>query len=54
MAESGAAGGAALAGTEAPVDVRPLLPLAPPAAPRTRAEARRAVTALWRWCIRNN
>lgn len=43
-----------LAGTEAPVDVRPLLPIAPRAAPRTRAEARRAVTALWRWCIRNN
>jgi hypothetical protein len=43
-----------LAGTDAPVDVRPLLPLAPPAAPRTPAEARRAVTALWRWCIRNN
>jgi hypothetical protein len=43
-----------LAGTDAPVDVRPLLPLAAPAAPRTPAEARRAVTALWRWCIRNN
>jgi hypothetical protein len=43
-----------LAGTESPVDVRPLLPLAGPAVPRTAAEARRAVTALWRWCIRNN
>jgi len=43
-----------LAGTGAPVDVRPLLPLAAPAAPRTPAEARRAITALWRWCIRNN
>jgi hypothetical protein len=43
-----------LAGTAAAVDVRPLLPLAPPALPRTRAEARRAVTALWRWCARND
>jgi len=43
-----------LAGTEPRVDVRPLLPLAAPAAPRTPAETRRAVTALWRWCIRNN
>jgi hypothetical protein len=43
-----------LAGTQAPVDVRPLLPLAASTAPRTPAEARRAVTALWRWCIRNN
>jgi hypothetical protein len=31
-----------------------LLPLAGAAAPRTPAAARRAVTALWRWCIRNN
>ena len=43
-----------LAGTGAPVDVRPLLPLASPATPRSPAEARRAITALWRWCIRNN
>jgi hypothetical protein len=41
-----------LAGVDTPNDVRPLLPLA--AAPRTREEARGAVTALWRWCIRNN
>jgi hypothetical protein len=41
-----------LAGTESRVDVGPLLPLA--TAPRTPAEARRAVTTLWRWCIRNN
>jgi hypothetical protein len=31
-----------------------LLPLAGAAAPRTPAAARGAVTALWRWCIRNN
>ena len=31
-----------------------LLPLARRGAPRTPRAARRAVTALWRWCIRNN
>ena len=35
-------------------DVAALLPLARRAAPRTPAAARGAVTALWRWCIRNN
>jgi hypothetical protein len=35
-------------------DVASLLPLAGRAAPRTPAAARGAVTALWRWCIRNN
>ena len=35
-------------------DVAALLPLARHAAPRTPAAARGAVTALWRWCIRNN
>jgi hypothetical protein len=43
-----------LAAAGARVDVRPLLPLAGSSAPRTPAEARRAVTELWRWCIRNN
>ena len=43
-----------LAGTETPADVRSLLPVAPAAIPRTRAETRRAVAALWRWCIRND
>ena len=41
-------------GSRAPTDVRPLLPLADRAAPRTPAAARAAVTALWRWCVRNN
>jgi hypothetical protein len=36
------------------VDVASLLPLAGRAAPRTPAATRGAVTALWRWCIRNN
>jgi hypothetical protein len=35
-------------------DVASLLPLSGRAAPRTPAAARGAVTALWRWCIRNN
>jgi hypothetical protein len=39
---------------EPPTDVAPLLPLAPRHAPRSPAAARRAITALWRWCIRNN
>ena len=43
-----------LARAGAPTDVRPLLPLARRHAPRTPAATRRAVTALWRWCVRNN
>jgi hypothetical protein len=35
-------------------DVASLLPLSRRAAPRTPAAVRGAVTALWRWCIRNN
>lgn len=35
-------------------DIASLLPLSARAAPDTPAAARRAVTALWRWCIRNN
>ncbi|HEV8584324.1 MAG TPA: hypothetical protein VGT02_05090 [Methylomirabilota bacterium] len=42
------------AGERGQVDVSPLLPLAGRFAPRTPTAARRAVTALWRWCIRNN
>jgi len=34
--------------------VASLLPLAGHATPRTPDAARRAITALWRWCIRNN
>jgi hypothetical protein len=41
-------------GQPAGADVASLLPLAGRAAPRTPAAARGAVTALWRWCIRNN
>jgi hypothetical protein len=44
----------ARAGAAAPADVASLLPLSGRAAPRTPAAARGAVTALWRWCIRNN
>jgi hypothetical protein len=43
-----------LAGVGAPADVGPLLPLATPAAPHTPGETRRAITALWRWGIRND
>ena len=35
-------------------EIAALLPLAGRAAPRTPVAARGAVTALWRWCIRNN
>ena len=41
-------------GSRAPTDVSSLLPLAGRATPRTPAATRSAVTALWRWCIRNN
>jgi hypothetical protein len=44
----------ARAGQGEAADVSALLPLAGRAAPRTPAEARRALIALWRWCIRNN
>jgi hypothetical protein len=38
----------------APTRLASLLPLRRAAAPHSPAAARAAVTALWRWCIRNN
>lgn len=38
----------------APRAISDLLPLRRSAVPRTAAEQRAAVTALWRWCVRNN
>jgi hypothetical protein len=40
--------------TNAPRAISDLLPLGRRAAPRTAAAQRRAITALWRWCVRNN
>jgi hypothetical protein len=38
----------------APDTISRLLPLPGAAMPRTAAEQRRAIVALWRWCVRNN
>ena len=44
----------ARAGAGGHADVGSLLPLSARAVPQTPAAARAAITALWRWCIRNN